>query len=62
MNACLAGILLICSAVSCIAQQTDDFKIQKTGNSLLWRVSGNELKKPSFLFGTFHLLCKNDIQ
>ncbi|MEO7960636.1 MAG: TraB/GumN family protein [Ginsengibacter sp.] len=62
MNACFAGIFLICSAVSCTAQQTEDFKIQKTGNSLLWQVSGNELKKPSFLFGTFHLLCKNDIQ
>jgi len=27
----------------------------------LWEVSGNGLQKPSFLFGTFHLLCKDDI-
>ena len=25
-------------------------------NSLLWEVSGNGLKKPSYLFGTYHLL------
>ncbi|HEV8080101.1 MAG TPA: TraB/GumN family protein [Chitinophagaceae bacterium] len=31
-------------------------------NTLLWQVSGKELKKPSYLFGTFHLLCKDDIK
>lgn len=30
-------------------------------NTLLWEVSGNGIKKPSYLFGTFHLLCKDDI-
>src|SRR5580692_3983511 len=29
-------------------------------NSLLWRVSGNNLTKPSFLFGTIHLICPDD--
>lgn len=28
--------------------------------SLLWRVSGNGLEKPSFLFGTIHMIPKND--
>ena len=28
--------------------------------SLLWEISGNGLKQPSYLFGTMHLLCKND--
>jgi uncharacterized protein len=32
----------------------------QTGNSLLWRVSGNGLSKPSFLFGTIHLICPDD--
>ncbi len=32
-----------------------------TGNTLLWQVSGNGLASPSYLFGTFHLLCKDDI-
>jgi uncharacterized protein len=29
----------------------------QTDNSLLWRVSGNGLKHPSYLFGTIHLIC-----
>ncbi len=29
---------------------------QVLANSLLWEVSGNGLKQPSYLFGTFHLL------
>jgi hypothetical protein len=35
---------------------------QKDNNTLLWQISGKDLKKPSYLFGTFHLLCKEDIQ
>ena len=31
-------------------------------NTLLWQVSGKDLKNPSYLFGTFHLLCKDDIK
>lgn len=30
--------------------------------SLLWQVSGNGLQKPSYLFGTFHLMCKEDFE
>jgi uncharacterized protein YbaP (TraB family) len=26
-------------------------------NSLLWKISGNELIQPSYLYGTMHLLC-----
>ena len=34
---------------------------QQTGqNTLLWKISGNGLDKPSFLFGTIHMLCKED--
>lgn len=29
---------------------------KKTTNSLLWEISGNGLKKPSYLFGTHHLI------
>ncbi len=31
-----------------------------TMHSLLWRVSGKEMKKPSYLFGTIHLICPAD--
>jgi uncharacterized protein len=30
-------------------------------NTLLWRISGNGLQKPSYLFGTMHMLCADDI-
>ena len=33
---------------------------QKKNNSLLWKISGNGLEKPSYLFGTIHMLCKED--
>ena len=32
----------------------------KDGKSLLWEVSGNGLNKPSYIFGTMHLLCASD--
>ena len=47
--------------VACKAQTGTPFLKQKNDNTLLWEVSGNGLKQPSFLFGTFHLLCKDDI-
>jgi uncharacterized protein YbaP (TraB family) len=34
---------------------------QKPGNSLLWKVSGNGLEKSSYLYGTFHLLCPDQL-
>ena len=33
---------------------------QKIKQSLLWEVTGNNLTRPSYLFGTFHLICKED--
>jgi len=47
--------------LGCTAQSDQSFVKQKNDNTLLWEISGNGLKKPSFLFGTFHLLCKDDI-
>lgn len=41
--------------------QTPQLKVNQDDNTLLWEVSGNGLSKPSYLFGTFHLLCKDDI-
>lgn len=45
-------LLTICSIQS--IAQTD-----KT-NALLWEISGNSLKQPSYLFGTIHMICKED--
>lgn len=30
--------------------------------SLLWKISGNGLSKPSYLYGTIHLICEEDMQ
>ncbi len=46
---------------SCHAQAQKDYVRNPDNNTLLWKVSGKDLKKPSYLFGTFHLLCKEDI-
>ncbi len=47
--------------ISCDAQKTAPLELSKSDNTLLWQVSGNGLKKPSYIFGTFHLLCPDDI-
>ncbi len=48
---------------SCNAQPKQaGIKINDNDNSLLWEVTGNGLHKASYLFGTFHLMCKDDIQ
>jgi uncharacterized protein YbaP (TraB family) len=31
-------------------------------NTLLWRISGNGLSRPSYLFGTMHMICASDIE
>lgn len=31
-------------------------------NSLLWKVEGNGLEAPSYLFGTIHMLCEGDFE
>ena len=33
---------------------------QENANTLLWEISGKGLKKPSYLFGTMHILCADD--
>ena len=47
---------------SCKAQSNIKLPVNKDNNTLLWEVSGKNLKQPSYLFGTFHILCKDDIQ
>ncbi|MCX6294200.1 MAG: TraB/GumN family protein [Sphingobacteriales bacterium] len=41
--------------------QSNKVSYQKNDNTLLWEVSANGLATPSYLFGTFHLMCKDDI-
>jgi hypothetical protein len=32
----------------------------QNNNSLLWKIIGNHLSKPSYIFGTMHLICMGD--
>lgn len=34
--------------------------VTDSAKSLLWRISSKEMKKPSYLFGTMHLICPED--
>ena len=31
-------------------------------NSMLWKIEGNGIEKPSYLFGTIHMLCASDFE
>jgi uncharacterized protein len=35
---------------------------QEKSNSMLWKVEGNGLEAPSYLFGTIHILCEDDFE
>lgn len=34
---------------------------QKLDNTLLWKISGNGIEKPSYLYGTMHAVCETNI-
>ena len=57
-------IFSCCIFFSGCKSQTNKSSAKKNNdtNTLLWQVSGKDLKNPSYLFGTFHLLCKDDIK
>jgi uncharacterized protein YbaP (TraB family) len=49
-------------ALVCAAGITAFSQSAVSENTLLWRISGKSLSKPSYLFGTIHLLCADDIE
>lgn len=48
------ALLLLAITGICQARQADANK------SLLWRISGGHMQKPSYLFGTIHMICQDD--
>lgn len=56
------ALALFFSLQSCQSQPAPTLNADKSGNTLLWEISGNGLKKPSYLFGTFHMMCREDIR
>lgn len=55
----VAFIIFSCSSTSKTVTTTAENSIKETklDNSLLWKISGNGLEKPSYLYGTIHLTC-----
>ena len=49
------GLVMILAAFSSLAQNK-----KSESNTLLWQISGNGLVRPSYLFGTIHMLCADD--
>lgn len=54
MNTLALGLLLLAGSLSG-SDVRNDFE-----KGLLWKVSGNGLEKPSYIFGTLHLICTSD--
>src|SRR5690242_11583090 len=53
-------LLTVCGVlVNSFAQNTSS---QLDANTLLWRVTGKNLSKPTYIFGTMHMICANDIE
>lgn len=61
MKLFFAFVSFICLQ-SCVGQPAPLLPQNKDNNSLLWEISGNGLKKPSYIYGTFHMMCKDDIR
>jgi uncharacterized protein YbaP (TraB family) len=55
-----AGLLLSLLSFGGCAQKGIDIKSSGGNKTLLWKISGNGLAQPSYLFGTIHMLCKED--
>lgn len=54
----VVAVLLISSGV--FAQAKKATSVNSNHKSLLWEISGNGLSKSSYLYGTIHMICRND--
>jgi uncharacterized protein YbaP (TraB family) len=55
-------LLMFTVSTNMFAQKkTAKNKTVKKDSALLYEISGNGLEKPSYLFGTIHLICSNDM-
>jgi uncharacterized protein len=54
------GFLFGLLAFAGCAQKDNSPKTSTNPNTLLWKISGKGLERPSYLFGTIHMLCADD--
>lgn len=57
MRVSLVLMMSLISFAGCFGQESE---VQQGDNTLLWKVTGNGLTRPSYLFGTIHMICKED--
>ena len=53
---------LLFIAQCCRSQPSLNLPTDPSKQTLLWEITGKDLKEPSYVFGTFHMMCKNDIR
>ncbi|MBA2499277.1 MAG: TraB/GumN family protein [Chitinophagaceae bacterium] len=53
----LGFVMTLVTAAAFTQEEADPIVIE---NTLLWKISGKKITKPSYLFGTIHMLCKED--
>lgn len=58
----LLALLAVFGIAACGQKVNKNTPEVASENTLLWRVSGNGLTKPSYLFGTMHIICASDIE
>lgn len=58
-------LLLLSALFAALSLTISDAQAQKSrpaaNSGLLYKISGKNLKKPSYLFGTIHLICEKDM-
>jgi len=55
-------MLFLLLALSVSAQTQTHQNQTHQNQSLLWEISGKNLKTPSYLFGTFHIMCRDQFK
>ena len=53
------GAIVVLASCS-VKKNMHNIAYSKTNNSLLWEITGNGLKAPSYLYGTIHLISSKD--
>ena len=56
----LVAFLFSCNSTQKTVAQTQEPTLEAKQNALLWKVTGKELKQPSYVFGTIHMIGAED--
>ena len=51
-------LILISCIAGCASSSKNSVQPDESPKTLLWKISGNGIKEPSYVYGTIHMLCK----